>query len=839
MKKHLLIGTLLFAILNPAMGQTSEAANENNRTLLVGTKECTLDTLEYRTVGPGTTYFSLYLKEIPIYVYILKLDLQNPYNNVETFLANDKMGGTELVSKACERSTYEAHHAYCGINGDFFNVTDHREFPLGAPRSASAKDGVMQRQPRDAWWSIASIDKNKVPFIDHAEFEGEVTAGQNGSYKFYDVNIPRAFDPNREMTFFNRYAGPVTRPDENYGNLVGVDRTEVYLTLAPGETWQINQPVRCIVGQTIENTGGNAIAPHESVLSAIGGARAFLQKLKAGDEVTIQMKVRSVTYNTYPEIYQMVGGNAVLMRAGEQTSRNESEAYNAMAYPRTIIASSADKRWLYLFVADGKTSVSKGLKTAEACDILKYYGANDAVGLDGGGSSEMIVSNRVANKPSDGKERSVGNGWLVIDTSVESNEIDRLEFWNYKFEMPCYTILRPMVMGFNRYGKMLSEDLQNVQLSCSSDIGYIDGDGNFIVTGPATSGYIKAKYGNVEVTKPVSVVQSSDFSVRLDSVLLDDKSTYPIEVYTNIKGKNVLMDPNAFQWTIADNNVCRVNKGVLSALANGSSQIVGKLNNFEGSLKVNVEMTNAPLLPVVDFNDETFQVVSNIKGIKKTVGESLNVHYDYTSTRAPYLQLSKKINLYSKPSKIRFVFNPHNIPVNSLMISFSLNNKTAAITNEYSSLQPNADNVIEISTDDLMAESNDIAVWPISFNSFKMMVNASGHTVGAGYDLDLKEFSAIYDTNASGVENDVISHSKNIGVLYDRTNCYLQLNLESPEVVKYAIYSISGVKLVECSLGVCMNGNYRLHTEGIKDEVCVLKIDHGHETSIFKLVTNK
>lgn len=56
-------------------------------------------------------------------------------------MANDSIPGTELVTRACERLTYEGHKAYCGINGDFFNVTDHKEFPLGAPRGGVSEMG--------------------------------------------------------------------------------------------------------------------------------------------------------------------------------------------------------------------------------------------------------------------------------------------------------------------------------------------------------------------------------------------------------------------------------------------------------------------------------------------------------------------------------------------------------------------------------------------------------------------------------------------------------------------------------------------------------------------------
>ena len=98
----------------------------------------------------------------------------------------------------------------------------------------------------------------------------------------------------------------------------------------------------------------------------------------------------------------------------------------------------------------------------------------------------MIVSYEVDKKPADGKERSVGNGWLVIDSSQDSDEITELDFWNHKFELPRYAIINPVVMGFNEYGRLINDNLSGVQLTCSPDIGHID-NGSFVSSGKASS----------------------------------------------------------------------------------------------------------------------------------------------------------------------------------------------------------------------------------------------------------------------------------------------------------------------------------------------------------------
>ena len=48
-----------------------------------------------------------------------------------------------------------------------------------------------------------------------------------------------------------------------------------------------------------------------------------------------------------------------------------------------------------------------GLTTAQVAKTLKGLGCTEALNLDGGGSSCMLVNGKQTIKPSDGKERAV------------------------------------------------------------------------------------------------------------------------------------------------------------------------------------------------------------------------------------------------------------------------------------------------------------------------------------------------------------------------------------------------------------------------------------------------
>lgn len=60
--------------------------------------------------------------------------------------------------------------------------------------------------------------------------------------------------------------------------------------------------------------------------------------------------------------------------------------------PRTAIGYSADKKWVLMTVVDGRNKgVSEGVTLPELAEIMKTLGCTDAINLDGGGSSILLV----------------------------------------------------------------------------------------------------------------------------------------------------------------------------------------------------------------------------------------------------------------------------------------------------------------------------------------------------------------------------------------------------------------------------------------------------------------
>jgi exopolysaccharide biosynthesis protein len=84
-------------------------------------------------------------------------------------------------------------------------------------------------------------------------------------------------------------------------------------------------------------------------------------------------------------------------------------------HPRTAIGIDRETGQVLMLVVDGRQTFSRGYTMVELANLMQTLGAEDALNLDGGGSSTMLALDPIGrigvrNSPSDGFERRVGNG---------------------------------------------------------------------------------------------------------------------------------------------------------------------------------------------------------------------------------------------------------------------------------------------------------------------------------------------------------------------------------------------------------------------------------------------
>ncbi len=94
------------------------------------------------------------------------------------------------------------------------------------------------------------------------------------------------------------------------------------------------------------------------------------------------------------------------------------DSFYTTRHPRTSVGKRIDGTVL-LVVVDGRNIEAAGMSLAELQSVMKWLGCIDAINLDGGGSSTMVVKGLIVNHPTDNKlfdaggERSVANAVVV------------------------------------------------------------------------------------------------------------------------------------------------------------------------------------------------------------------------------------------------------------------------------------------------------------------------------------------------------------------------------------------------------------------------------------------
>ena len=176
------------------------------------------------------------------------------------------------------------------------------------------------------------------------------------------------------------------------------------------KTNQWGREIKIRNGKVIEvsNKGNMTIEPGTVVVSAHGLANKYLlRSIAVGDEVKLIQELNVPAAN---DASIVVGGGPLILEDGKVNVRSKEEQIaKDIAIgraPRTAIGLKKDGIVLVL-VVDGRSIDSKGLTLQELATYFLRLGARDAVNLDGGGSSEMVINGEIVNKPSDGRERPV------------------------------------------------------------------------------------------------------------------------------------------------------------------------------------------------------------------------------------------------------------------------------------------------------------------------------------------------------------------------------------------------------------------------------------------------
>jgi hypothetical protein len=328
----------------------------------------------------------------PIAVQILRLDPSRV--RLKSALAQDRVVGTDTVFAIAER-----HGAMAAVNGGFFA-------PSGDPT------GLLQ------------VDRELVS--DTARPRGAVavtTEGKGRTTLLFDVVTALArvrFDRSTDEPVAVggidtvRHRGRLMLFTPKYH-----DHTD---TAARGIEWVVAGSPLTVRERHVD--AGSTPIPSDGFVLSYGGLDPPppLITAKIGDTLTIERQFVT-RHGTPPERWaaaeHVIGGAGLLLRNGQKVEEWAVEdlrpGFSTERHPRTLIGNDqAGDIWLV--TVDGRNpQVSLGMTFAELQRLAARLKLVNALNLDGGGSTTMVVRGTVMNHPSDtAGPRKVSDALLVF-----------------------------------------------------------------------------------------------------------------------------------------------------------------------------------------------------------------------------------------------------------------------------------------------------------------------------------------------------------------------------------------------------------------------------------------
>lgn len=163
----------------------------------------------------------------------------------------------------------------------------------------------------------------------------------------------------------------------------------------------------------IDSTGRTReLGAGRAALHGTGPQRDWIRRRAVGDTITWKAEVR--VEGVAAE--EVVGGFPTLLRNDSTVlaAQTVNEAFGMRRHPRTAVGWTPGGTLLLVVVDGRQPGWSDGMTLPKLTWLFQRLGAANAINLDGGGSSAMVVRGRIVNRPSDREgERAVGNALVL------------------------------------------------------------------------------------------------------------------------------------------------------------------------------------------------------------------------------------------------------------------------------------------------------------------------------------------------------------------------------------------------------------------------------------------
>ena len=383
----------------------------------------------WEDIAPGIAYQEFRLPG-PNRAFVARMDIDNPNVTIESSIAQGKLAeGRETVSEMAERydqainswqvaeeSTTSSspwgarNRVVVAINGSFFNLE------TGVPSGGMIQSGwYIKRFGHLGGGSGVAWNRDRSIFVggciaNESEDLMLTNLYTGTSLPIHGINSKRY--SNNIILYTHQYDRDSHRGDKGI---------EILVEMTSPLGAQTHPDMTLGIVRKFSLAEGSIPIPFDHiVLSARGEiTNEIIAKLRVGDVVGISLEITHLSKDCrhsnpidWTGTYTTIGDSFHFLKDSEIQSFDDLGA--TTRNPRTAVCYNDD--YIYFIVVDGRRN---GYSVGMTMDELGVFcrdtlGTTWGVNQDGGGSSTMWINGDVVNRPSDGSERKVANGLMMV-----------------------------------------------------------------------------------------------------------------------------------------------------------------------------------------------------------------------------------------------------------------------------------------------------------------------------------------------------------------------------------------------------------------------------------------
>ncbi len=608
---------------------------------------------EIQTITSGVTYE----KNSRLYdggwmdINVLTIDLQNPNVKLDVLESATGFGLKKTV-----KTLTEENNAVAAVNGDFFSSGNPRSSMGEVIKDGNVKSTTNYYNGSENRYPGLFIDKSGVAFTDYLK---SVIGFYNSDTPVIELQAKNKVTDFSKPVYFDRQAITSTAElDANFSKLYKI-------CVSNGEISDISG-----AGETVE-------VPEDGYIIVMNSSTALkkLSEFSVGQKVSFT-ESESFLFRPEKSITELsagISGGGEILRNGEIISQGLIIGEKARN-PRTALGVNQDKTKVIIMTVDGR-GTSIGATHTELGNLLKEYGAYDAIHLDGGGSTTLALRKEgetdisILNTPSEGSQRYVANAFGVKSVGESNGEPASLNVF-------CSTGSDVLFNGSGSDFEVQAFDSNHNPIEINQDeVSYssdgIDGiwDKNRFIPSSEGTTTIVARIGNAVGSKDFRVVSGAEFFnvSALKNVLQVGESTYLVGNLTNKNNFKSEVDFREINWSVNNPDVGYIDGGKFYATGNGTAVLTAEHNSLTATTSIVVGKVNKTIESFESAKDIYMSYYPEDKNISGSAGitpayssdgsKSFMLSYMFegnsTQTQAAYACFERApINIEGSPTNI-------------------------------------------------------------------------------------------------------------------------------------------------------------------------------------------